>query len=310
MTASVIVRCFNEEKHIGELLAKLFEQTISDLEVIIVDSGSTDNTVSIARKFPIKLIQISKEEFTFGYSLNKGCEAAQGEFLIILSAHMVPTRNDLIEQLIMPFKDPKVGVTYGKQIGTTTTKFSEHELFEKYYPHQSDFNKKEPFCNNACSAIRKKLWLKQKYDESLTGLEDIAWSKWAIQNDYVVAYNSEAEIIHVHDEKMSSILNRYKREAIALKEIFPDTGMSFAAFLSLFLSNTVFDLLRAIKQRKLLGNIMEIVAFRLMQYWGTYRGLNYRSPVTQEMIVQLFYPRTPHRITRYRSRSTGTLKKG
>lgn len=309
MTASVIVRCYNEEKHIGELLKKLYEQTVSDLEVIVVDSGSTDKTLSIANKFPIKLIQISKDDFTFGYSLNKGCEAAEGEYLIILSAHVVPTRNDLIEQLILPFEDQKVALTYGRQIGADTTKFSELELFEKYFAAKSDFSKVDPFCNNACAAIRRQLWLKHKYDETLTGLEDIAWAKWAIQNDYRIAYNAEAEIIHIHDEATSSIFNRYKREAIALKEIFPDTGMSFIGFLSLLLSNTTFDVMRAIKQRRLFSNFVDILIFRTMQYLGTYKGLNYRSPVTHDMIVKLFYPRTPDRISRYRDRSVETFEK-
>lgn len=309
MTASIIVRCYNEEKHIGKLLERLFKQTVPDLEVIIVDSGSTDKTLSIASQFSVQIVQICKDEFTFGFSLNQGCQAATGDYLVILSAHVVPTSNDFVEKLIKPFEDPKVALTYGKQVGTTTTKFSEHELFEKYFPGISDFSKKDPFCNNACAAIRRDLWIKQKYDETLTGLEDMAWGKWAIQNDYYIAYTADAEIIHIHDENASSILNRYKREAIALKEIFPDTGMKFVAFLSLLLSNVTLDILRAIKQRKFMSNIKDILVFRFMQYLGTYRGLNYRSPVTHEMIVQLFYPRTPDRLLRYKSRNTAAFEK-
>ncbi len=53
-TASIVVRCYNERKHIGKLLHGLFEQTHDEFEVILVDSGSTDGTLEIASQYPIE----------------------------------------------------------------------------------------------------------------------------------------------------------------------------------------------------------------------------------------------------------------
>ncbi|NEQ09520.1 MAG: glycosyltransferase, partial [Moorea sp. SIO4E2] len=62
---SIIIRCYNEEQHIGRLLSGIMQQTIQDVEIIVVDSGSTDATPSIASRYPVKLLSIKPEEFSF-----------------------------------------------------------------------------------------------------------------------------------------------------------------------------------------------------------------------------------------------------
>ena len=55
---SVVIRCCNEEHHIGRLLSGITQQTIRDAEIIVVDSGSTDATLSIASRYPVKIRHI------------------------------------------------------------------------------------------------------------------------------------------------------------------------------------------------------------------------------------------------------------
>ena len=83
---SVVIRAYNEEVHIGRLLKGISEQDYPGVETILVDSGSTDRTVQIAEEYGVKIVHISPEEFTFGRSLNRGIQAAQGEFDVIVSA--------------------------------------------------------------------------------------------------------------------------------------------------------------------------------------------------------------------------------
>jgi rhamnosyltransferase len=68
MNCSVVIRAYNEEKHIGRLLEGIQHQTAKDVEVILVDSGSSDSTVSIAESFGAKVVHIPAQEFTFGRS--------------------------------------------------------------------------------------------------------------------------------------------------------------------------------------------------------------------------------------------------
>jgi rhamnosyltransferase len=56
MKVSIVIRSYNEEEHIGRLLSGITRQTIKDLEIIIVDSGSTDATLSIASRYPERIL--------------------------------------------------------------------------------------------------------------------------------------------------------------------------------------------------------------------------------------------------------------
>ena len=175
--ASIVIRCFNEEQHIGRLLSGIAQQTLKDIEIILVDSGSTDDTVAIATRFPVRVLSIPPEEFSFGRSLNIGCQEAKGDFIVITSAHTYPVYDDWLEQLLKPFSDTRVGLVYGKQRGFENTKYSEHQIFAHWFPEQSNPNQNHPFCNNANSAIRRELWEQLPYNEELTGLEDLDWAK-------------------------------------------------------------------------------------------------------------------------------------
>ena len=69
MTTSIVIRACNEEKHIAQLLEGIAHQSLKDVEIILVDSGSTDCTLEIASRYPIHVVQIQPQDFTFGYSL-------------------------------------------------------------------------------------------------------------------------------------------------------------------------------------------------------------------------------------------------
>jgi len=287
---SIIIRTYNEEKHLGKLLAGILQQTEQNFEIIIVDSGSTDATLAIAERFPVRVVHITPQEFTFGRSLNVGCAAATGEFLVMASAHVYPVYPDWLEQLLAPFKDTQVALTYGKQRGMETTKFSEHQVFAKWFPEERMERQRTPFCNNANAAVRRSLWQQYPYDETLTGLEDLDWANWAINQGYFSSYVPEAEIIHVHDENPRGVYNRYRREAMAMKTIFPEQKFRVWDFLCLFPSNTISDIWHALRQRTFFADFYSIIWFRLMQFLGTWRGFSSPGPLTGRLKQAFYYP--------------------
>jgi glycosyltransferase involved in cell wall biosynthesis len=287
---SIVIRCYNEEKQIGRLLSGILEQTVKNVEIIVVDSGSTDATVSIASSYPVKIISILPKDFSFGKALNIGCQVATGDVIVIASAHVYPVYKDWLEELLIPFANADVALVYGKQRGNEITKYSEHQLFAKWFPEQSNFCQENPFCNNANAAIRKSLWEELPYDEKLTGLEDIEWAQRARQKGYKIIYSAEAEIIHVHQESIKKIYNRYRREAIAFKHIFPQENFSFFDFIRLLLGNVINDWYHAWHDGLFRKNMLGIFIFRLMQFWGTYQGFWQPGPVTSQLKQTFYYP--------------------
>jgi glycosyltransferase involved in cell wall biosynthesis len=291
---SIIVRAFNEEKHIGRLFTGISQQNISDFEVILVDSGSTDATIAIASavdwQFPVIIVRIEPEQFSFGRSLNLGISEAHGEFIVIASAHVYPVYPDWLVRLLSPFENPKIGLTYGKQRGNASTRLSEQQIFAHWYPEHSKTQQNNPFCNNANAAIRRNLWQEHHYDETLSGLEDLEWAQWATEQNHSISYVAEAEIIHIHEDSPKGIYNRYLREAMAFKRIFPQEKFNFWDFIRLLAGNATSDLDVAIKDGKIHDEIWTIFWFRLMQFWGTYQGYKQSGPLTRELRKTFYYP--------------------
>ncbi|MGH2625187.1 MAG: glycosyltransferase family 2 protein, partial [Anaerolineales bacterium] len=177
---SVVIRAFNEERHIGRLLQGILQQTVRDVEILLVDSGSTDGTVAIASQYPVRVLTIPPASFSFGRSLNLGCAAARAGRIVIASAHVYPLYRDWLARLLEPFRDPRVAMVYGKQRGHAGSRYSEGQIFRAWFPETSRLRQDHPFCNNANAAIRRSLWKKRAYDENLPALEDIDWATWAI----------------------------------------------------------------------------------------------------------------------------------
>lgn len=291
MNCSIVIRAYNEEKHIGRLLEGIKQQTLKDVEIILVDSGSTDETVSIAESFDARIVRIPSAEFTFGRSLNFGVPEAARDLVVIASAHVYPVYPDWLESLLRPFEDEKVALAYGKQRGPESAKFSEQQIFHQWYPDASNFDQPTAFCNNANAAIRKNLWEKHPYDETLTGLEDLAWGKWAKEQGYKLAYISEAEVIHIHEETPHGVFNRYRREAMAFKKIYPESHFNVYDFLRLVIANISSDLWHAARERRLLKNFLSIFWFRFMQFYGTRMGHRETSLVTPQLRETFYYAR-------------------
>jgi rhamnosyltransferase len=292
MRVSIVIRCYNEERHIGRLLAGIMEQTLRDVEIIVVDSGSTDATVAIASRYPVRIVTIPKEEFSFGRSLNLGCAAATGDIIVIASAHVYPVYRDWLEQLIAPFDDPQTALVYGKQRGDENTKYSEHQVFARWFPDKGTLKQTHPFCNNANAAIRRSLWQQFPYDESLTGLEDLDWAARVQAQGYTLAYIPAAEIVHVHEETWTQVYNRYRREAMAFKRIFPQADFTFRDFLRLWVGNTVTDWRRAFREGVLRREWRSILLFRWMQFRGTYHGYQERGDLDAHLRRKFYYPNT------------------
>lgn len=287
---SIIIRCYNEAKHLPRLLYGISQQTIKDIEVIAVDSGSTDETLSILRRNGVKTLAVEPERFSFGRSCNLGCRAAKGDFLVFVSAHAYPVFPTWLEELLKPFADPMVAISYGKQRGNSVNTYSECQLFKAWYPEQDPTIQEHPFCNNANSAIRRSVWESLGFNENLTGLEDVELAKRATEHHFKIVYAAAAEVIHMHEERLGAILHRFRREAVAYRNIYPHENMSFGQFCMLYIGNVFSDCRNAFHERVLRRQLVGILQFRLMQFWGAYQGMRQHGPVSKQLKRRFYYP--------------------
>lgn len=102
-TISVVIPTFNEEKNIGRCLESIFRQSYphDKLEVIVVDDKSTDKTVEIARRFPVKVIVSGKKHGEISKMI--GFKKATGEFAIYLDADVELIGKSWFQKMLKPF---------------------------------------------------------------------------------------------------------------------------------------------------------------------------------------------------------------
>jgi rhamnosyltransferase len=293
MKASIIIRTYNEERHLPDVLARISAQHTDGInyETLVVDSGSTDRTLDIAARHRCRVLHVAKEEFSFGRSLNHGCDAAEGDLLVFVSGHCVPTNADWLLQLVNPLRDGSSSYVYGRQIGNGASRFSERQLFRKYFPEVSAVPQEGFFCNNANAAIIRGAWHSHRFDEELTGLEDMELAKRLVAAGSKIGYVAEAPVYHLHDESWAKVRSRYEREALALQRIMPQVHVSFVDFIRYFISGVLLDSGAALQERVLIKTIPEILLFRLMQFWGAHRGNHEHRKLSREMKERYFYPK-------------------
>lgn len=287
---SAVIRAHNEGKHIGRLLKGLNEQTVPPDEIVLVDSGSSDDTVAIAKAAGCTVVHITKGEFSFGRALNRGCAAASGDILLFASAHVYPVYETYVEHIVSAFDRDNVAIAYGRQVGDERTRFSESRVMLKWFPNQNIWDQGHPFSNNANAAILRAVWRESPYDETLTGLEDLDFAKKALAKGYKIAYVADAPVVHVHEETWGIIRNRYRREAMAYARIVEGSNMSLKRAAMLALSNIARDYLDAVKMRRVKSNVLSIPLFRSAQFIGAWEGFRSPDHASARLLERFYYP--------------------
>lgn len=279
-SVSVVIRTLNEEQWIGPLLVALRRQTLADLEIILVDSGSSDGTREIAAQHCDHVLDIQTDSFSYGYALNFGTARARGELVAILSAHTLPLHDRWIAALSAPFGSDiaasGLALTYGKQRGNHISKLSECVDFHRQFPDRPRRQRgRDYFCNNANALIRRDLWQRRPFDETLPGLEDMAWAKHWMDQGFEIEYVAEAGILHIHDESWKQIHRRFRRETAAARMsrlAVSTTGGIVAAEVKAFGA----DLLEVIRRRTPAA-AAQAARYRYWKTRGTLDGL--RAPI-------------------------------
>ncbi len=194
---SVIIRTKDEERWITQCLNVLFSQNYSDFEVIIVDNESSDKTIEKAKQFNIRKILTCKD-YLPGKALNIGIKEAKGEYIVCLSGHCLPVDNKWLKNLLKNFDDPAVAGVYGRQEAMSFTSNADKRDLALIFGLDRKVQTRDSFFHNANSMIRKDVWQKVPFDETVTNIEDRVWAQKVLQMGYKIIYEPEARVYHYH----------------------------------------------------------------------------------------------------------------
>lgn len=208
LETSIIIRTKNESKWIGENLKRLKEQTYKNFEIIIIDSGSTDGTLDIVKKFGVNLFEIKPEEFSYPFALNYGCrKSLAGKYLVFISGHSLPISKTWLADGLENFSDNKIMGVFGFVWALPDGSFWEKIIFNEYICRfRRFFKRKNIFKQDRMGVlgftnaiIRKDLWGKHNFDESYgLGGEDGEWAKYWFDRGFNVARDVKFSVYHSH----------------------------------------------------------------------------------------------------------------
>lgn len=128
---SVVVKCLNEEKNVERCIRALLAQTAAhDAEIILADCISSDRTVEIARRFPIRIVQLADPATRrCGAAAQLGWQYARGQYLLLIDADMELCRGFLEAGLAALRDDPSLAGVGGTLIEMSSgTEFRERVL--------------------------------------------------------------------------------------------------------------------------------------------------------------------------------------
>lgn len=202
-TIGVVIRTLNESELIGRCLETLHgQQGDFDVDVLVVDSGSTDSTLEIAESHGARIFNLSPEEFDYSKALNVGIEEVRGDIVVSLSAHAIPVDDRWLERMTAPFEEATVAGVSSRQVPWPTAPWQEvQRLQEQFGTSRRVFSRERPdgvLFSNAASSIRRDVWREQPF--TLPAVEDLEWARRVVDEGWSIVYEPEAAVYHSHHE--------------------------------------------------------------------------------------------------------------
>jgi len=216
---SIVVLTKNGTPDINRCLKAVFGQPGLDAtEVIVVDSGSTDDTLEIARGFPVRIEQILPESFHHARTRNFAASVARGEILVFLSQDAIPSSDRWLSAMIGNFDDPGVGAVYGRQVPKPGSSLEREDALDAVYGEQRIV--KDPAHRNGLgyrfyhfsdvnAAIRRSVWEATNFPEDLKVFEDLGIAKRILDAGWKIVYEPEACVFHSHHHTTIGLFKRY-----------------------------------------------------------------------------------------------------
>ncbi|MDP8958580.1 MAG: glycosyltransferase [Actinomycetota bacterium] len=218
--ASVLIRTKNEAAHLGSTLEGVLEQSIAPYEVLVIDSGSTDATLDVAARYPVRVLTISPEVWSYPRALNLAAAEAVGDVLVSLSAHCIPATRHWLGNLLRHFDDPEVAAVWGPGLrpGRPVPELGQAQ---RQLPGTYNVLNRTWGLSNANSALRRELWMQFPFDEALPATEDKAWGREAMRRGYSIVFEPDAAVWH----ETHSVLRAYRRNRAVMegfRMMFPE----------------------------------------------------------------------------------------
>jgi rhamnosyltransferase len=223
---TLLIPTWNAGPEFPEILGAMRDQRLDrSLEILVIDSGSTDGTAEFLRRQPVRLIEIANSEFNHGLTRNLGIREARGEIVVLATQDARPADGQWMQRLVDCFADPRVAGTYSRQIPRPDANPFIRDRLNGWMAaaeaprvqsvaNRAEFDALSPLeklarvaFDNVSSSVRRQIALEIPFRERRFG-EDLDWAYRTLLAGYGIVYEPRSRVIHSHNR---SIWYEFKR---------------------------------------------------------------------------------------------------
>lgn len=214
---SIILRSFNEGWALRETLGALKLQDYKPWELIVIDSGSTDGSQELIRAAaPAHFVQIQPHEYNPSRVMNQGMTLARSEYGIFLNADATPQGVRWLGPLVRALQDPQSAAVFGRQVPRPDCQAVYACDYDRCFGPDRESARWDHFFSMVSSGIRKDIWTRRRFLETLQYAEDDEYTRWARAQGYSVVYCPESVVMHSHNYSPAQAYTRSFGDARAL----------------------------------------------------------------------------------------------
>jgi rhamnosyltransferase len=217
---SIVIPVKDGGRELETCLSAIASQKIDDeVQIIVVDSGSTDGSVEFARAHGAVVREIPPSEFSHGAARNLGASLARGEVLVFLSQDAVPVEDRWLERLIRPVRDDsQVAGVYGRQLAQDDASPPERYFLDFLYGPDARRQRADDtdaltmestLFSNVNAAMPRALWERFPFVEDIIMSEDQDWSRRVLLEGFCIVYEPEAIVRHSHNYSLLGAFRRF-----------------------------------------------------------------------------------------------------
>ena len=206
---SIVLPVRDGGEDLRRCLSGIAQQAIDEpVETVVIDSGSVDDSVAIAKEHGARLDHIPPEQFNHGGTRNRGAELARGDVLVFTSQDAYAADERWLATLVRPLRaDPGVAGVYGRQTAhedaTPPERYFHNFLYgperrEQRIRDASELSMETTMFSNANSAIRRSAWEAFRFADKIIMSEDQDWSRRVLLAGWTIVYEPAAVVRHSH----------------------------------------------------------------------------------------------------------------
>jgi glycosyltransferase involved in cell wall biosynthesis len=214
---------------LGEVLAAVNAQEVDrPVDLLVIDSGSTDGSPALARRHGARVVEIARAEFSHGGTRNRLMELAEGEHVVFLTQDALPAGPGWLAALLHGFTlAPDVALVSGPYVprpdASPMVRRELEEFFASFGGVRVDRGDTglgpATFFSSANGAVAREAWERVRF-RSVPYAEDHQLARDMLAAGMAKAFVPDAAVVHSHDHPPLRALGRYFDDFRALAEIF------------------------------------------------------------------------------------------